>query len=73
MHVLRASKGREFCRCLAENLLTYALGRELVTADSCAVDRIVRKTEQGGFLFQALIREVVFSDLFRTKLAGAGS
>ena len=38
-------KGREqdFARCLAEKMLTYALGRGLERYDRCAVDEIVRR------------------------------
>ena len=36
----------EFVRCLAEKMLTFALGRELAVQDRCAVDKIVEEVEK---------------------------
>ena len=57
----------EFARCLAEKLLTYALGRGLGGADRCAVDEIVRKLERGDGRATALIVAVVESPPFRHR------
>lgn len=51
-------------RCLAEKLLTYALGRGLEPADECAITRIVAETESGGDTFAAMVRGVVHSAPF---------
>ncbi|MBS1721534.1 MAG: DUF1592 domain-containing protein [Armatimonadetes bacterium] len=66
---LLASK-RDFVRCLAEKLLTYATGRSMRPQDSCHIDKIVATTEKQGFKFHALIQAVVHSDPFlkRTTL-----
>ncbi len=58
------ARPREFARCLAEKMLTYALGRGLEEYDRCAVDRIVKDLESNGYRFSALVVGVVTSDPF---------
>jgi hypothetical protein len=50
-----------FVRCLAEHLLTYALGREVDYRDAGAVQEIVRAVEKDGYRFSRLLVEVVKS------------
>lgn len=57
----------EFRRCLAEKLLTYALGRGLEWYDACAVERIAAGTAAGGDRFSALVAEIVTSPAFRQR------
>ena len=45
----------DFVRCLAENLLTYALGRGLEYNDRPAVQEVVRKAAASGYRFQDMI------------------
>jgi hypothetical protein len=58
------SRSREFARCLAEKMLTYALGRGLEDDDQCAVARIVKDLEANQFRFSALVLGIVTSDPF---------
>ncbi len=62
-------KGRsgEFCRCLSEKMLTYALGRGLEYYDKCAVDEIAAKVAKGQYRFSALVLAVVESDPFLNR------
>jgi hypothetical protein len=53
-----------FARCLAEKMLTYALGRGLDRSDRRAVDRIVDRLGQNGYRFSELILAVVESEPF---------
>lgn len=53
-----------FVRCLAEKLLTYAIGRGLTDADNCHLDAIVKATRLGGYKFGALVEAVVLSEPF---------
>ena len=62
--VLR-SRRDAFARCLAEKMLTYALGRGLDRADRRAVDRIVGRLQHDGYRFSALVLAVVESRPFR--------
>jgi hypothetical protein len=61
--ILKTRK-REFTRCLAEKLLTYALGRGLEEADTCVVDGIVDAVAAGQYRFSRLVLEIVKSDPF---------
>lgn len=53
-----------FARCLAEKLLTYALGRELTWNDRSSVDAIVGELGERGFGLRDLVLLVVASDAF---------
>jgi hypothetical protein len=58
-----------FVRCLAEKMLTYALGRGLDRADRRVVDRIVDSLAHHEYRFSALILAVVESDPFLNSRA----
>lgn len=66
--VLLAEKGL-FARCLAEKMLTYALGRGVEYEDKCAVDDLVAALEAGDYRFSALVRAIVNSDPFQYRRA----
>jgi len=57
----------EFRRCLAEKLLTYALGRGLEWYDACAVERIAERSASAGDRFSVLVAEIVKSPAFRKR------
>lgn len=57
----------EFGECLAEKMLTYALGRGLEFYDRCATDKIVRTLKEQKFRFSVLVAEIVKSDPFRMR------
>ncbi|REJ86807.1 MAG: DUF1592 domain-containing protein [Planctomycetota bacterium] len=61
----------EFTRCLAEKLLTYALGRGLEYYDKCTIDDIVAETIDGDYRFSALLTAIVRSEPFRMQRADA--
>ncbi|MEC9081489.1 MAG: DUF1592 domain-containing protein, partial [Verrucomicrobiota bacterium] len=60
---LLAEKDR-FTRAFAGHMLSYALSRGLTPADSFVLDRITKKTIDGGYRLQTLINEVVQSPPF---------
>jgi hypothetical protein len=62
--VLEKRRG-EFVRCLAEKMLTFALGRELRVHDRCAVDKIVEQVEAKEFRFASLVTAIATSDPFQ--------
>jgi hypothetical protein len=64
--LLRAEPDK-FRRCLAEKLLTYALGRGVDSSDRCAVDQIVKTTAEQGDKFAEMVLAVVKSDPFRMR------
>ncbi len=55
----------DFYRCLAEKLLTYALGRGLEYYDVETVDRIVQSLDQANGRFSALLTGVIESAPFQ--------
>jgi hypothetical protein len=62
----RALRAREdqFLHCLAQKLLTYALGREVTLADEPTMRKVVRATQQGNYRLDAMIQAIVQSDSF---------
>jgi hypothetical protein len=70
--ILANQKRDAFVRCLAEKMLTYALGRGIERFDRPAIDRIVKETAAGGDRFSALVKAVIVSvpfDLRRVENA----
>jgi hypothetical protein len=61
---LLKKKEPEFRRCLAEKMLTYALGRGLEYYDRCAVDTITANMEKADNRFSSLVLEIVKSQPF---------
>ena len=65
-----AEKNR-FVRGLAGHLMAFSLGRELGPADQIVLDEIVRNAASKDYRMKALLREVVFSEPFMARVAGA--
>ena len=61
--ILKA-KEKDFARCLAEKMLTYALGRGLEGPDRCVVDQIVDAMGQDGYRSTSLVLGIVKCDPF---------
>ena len=55
-----------FTQCLAEKLLTYALGRGLEDYDQPAIQSIVTQTAASGYRFSALIEAIISSQPFQS-------
>lgn len=66
--ILRA-EANAFAECLAEKLLTYALGRGLERRDKPALRAISRAVAAADYRFSALILEIVKSPLFQMRRA----
>jgi hypothetical protein len=64
MTILKESRKSDFTRCVAEKMLTYALGRGLDSYDRCAVDAIVKQLAEGDYRFSSLVTAIVLSDPF---------
>jgi hypothetical protein len=69
---LLKSKKELFGRCLAEKMLTYALGRGLEYYDRCAVDKILDALGKNDYRFSTLLVEVVKSEPFQMRTATGG-
>ena len=57
----------QFCRCLAEKMLTYALGRGLEDYDDAAVDQIAHACASANYRFSSLMIAVVESAPFQQR------
>ncbi len=68
-------KGKKdlFSRCLAEKMLTYALGRGVEYYDRPAVDTIVRELAHHEYKFSTLVIEIVKSEPFRLRRGKEGA
>jgi hypothetical protein len=67
-----ATHPEKFVQALTENLLTFALGRELDYRDMPTVRGIVRNAEQDDYRFKSLVLGIVSSDAFRKRQAEDG-
>src|SRR5262249_15606746 len=61
------TKEADFRRCLAEKLLTYALGRGLEYFDKCALDDICAETARCDNRFVSMVLAIVKSEPFQAK------
>jgi hypothetical protein len=66
--ILLARQG-DFVNCLAEKLLTYALGRGIEYSDRCTVDDIARAAKVQDYKFSSLVLAIVESDAFQKRRA----
>lgn len=64
--LLKAKKDL-FGRCLAEKMLTYALGRGVEYYDKPALDAIGTRLDRNDYRFSALVTGIVTSDPFRLR------
>ncbi len=62
-------KSEMFRRCLAEKLLTFAIGRGMEYYDKCILDELALKTKAGGDRFSALVLAIVESEPFQQRNA----
>lgn len=69
--ILKAKKV-EFCRCLTEKMLTYALGRGLEYYDKCAVDSIVDAMAKNKYRLSTLFLQIAKSEPFLKRRGSGG-
>jgi len=67
MQILADQKRDAFCRCLTEKMLTYALGRGLVSYDRCAVRAILKRLAADNYRMSALVAGIVTSEPFMLR------
>ena len=63
--ILMKRRRGDFVHCLAEKMLTYALGRGLEYFDKCAVEQITKRLAKGRYRFSTLVLEIVKSTPFQ--------
>lgn len=67
MQILAEEQKDSFCRCLAEKLLTYALGRGLGSYDRCTVKDCLTTMKEHEYRFSSLVTAIVTSDPFTMR------
>jgi Protein of unknown function (DUF1592)/Protein of unknown function (DUF1588)/Protein of unknown function (DUF1587)/Protein of unknown function (DUF1585)/Protein of unknown function (DUF1595)/Ca-dependent carbohydrate-binding module xylan-binding len=68
--ILKA-RDKDFARCLAEKMLTFALGRGVEYYDTCAIDKVVENTARDNYRFHRLVLEIVLCEPFqKRRIAG---
>jgi hypothetical protein len=65
--LLKTGRRQQFCRCISEKMLTYAIGRGLEPYDRCAVDKTIEVLEQNEFRFSSLVSAITHSDPFQFR------
>jgi hypothetical protein len=65
--LLAGRRRDQFVRCLADKILTYALGRGTEYSDKCALDEICARVERGEYRFSELVLGVVQSVPFQMR------
>lgn len=65
--VLSEQRQKDFYRCLAEKMLTYAVGRGMEYYDSPTLDHIVKQLTENEGTLRTLVREVVLSAPFQKR------
>ena len=69
MTILVDEKTNEFCRCLTEKMLSYALGRGLDSYDRCTTKEIVKALQENEYRFHTLVTQIVTSEPFMMREA----
>jgi hypothetical protein len=67
LRALILSRKDDFVRCLAEKMLTYALGRGVEYYDASTVKSIRRTVADGGYRMSTLVLEIVRSYPFQYR------
>jgi hypothetical protein len=64
------AKPDQFVQAFTENLLAYALGRNVEYRDMPAVRKIVSGAKADDYRFESIVRAIISSDAFRKREAG---
>ncbi len=65
--ILAGSRTKDFHRCLAEKLLTYAIGRGVEIHDSTTIELLAERMEKNGGSLRELIHGIVESAPFQKR------
>ena len=57
----------DFCRCLTEKIMTYAVGRGMEPEDKCVLDRITRTAAADHYKLSRIVLETVKSEPFQMR------
>ena len=63
--ILVAKKRLQIYRCIAEKLMTYALGRSVEYTDAVVIDSLIEELDAQGGRAQSLVRGIIRSNAFQ--------
>jgi hypothetical protein len=72
LRAILKTRHEAFTRCLADKLLTYALGRGTERTDRCYVEDIARAVAKSEHKFSSLVLEIVKSEPFQMRRGKRG-
>jgi mono/diheme cytochrome c family protein len=72
LRVILLGRKDVFVRCLADKMLTYALGRGTERSDRCYIEDIAKAMKRDDYRFSALVIEIVKSEPFQMRRARKG-
>jgi len=61
------SRKEEFCECLVNRMMTYALGRGMEQGDRTRIKRMADGLKEKNYKFSALVMQIVTSDSFQKQ------
>jgi hypothetical protein len=64
---LLLARKEQFVRCLADKMMTYALGRGTERSDRCYIEQVARDVTEGKYRFSELVQSIVRSDPFQKR------
>jgi hypothetical protein len=67
--LLKTKYRAQFVRCIAEKMLTYAVGRGVEYYDRCVIDDICNAAAKNDHRFSSLVIEIIKSDAFQRRRA----
>ncbi|MFM9115239.1 MAG: DUF1585 domain-containing protein [Planctomycetota bacterium] len=67
LQAILLEKHEQFTRCVAEKMLTYALGRGLEYYDQPTIDKVAQAVAREDYKFSTLVIEIVGSQPFRFR------
>jgi hypothetical protein len=73
LRAILKTRHEAFTRCLADKLLTYALGRGTERSDRCYVEDIARTVAKNEYRFSSLVLEIVKSEPFQMRRGKRGT
>jgi hypothetical protein len=65
--IIKRDPDQRFAGCLAQEMLTYALGRGLTDADQCALANLKRSFQASGYKLRDLAVQIAMTDAFRMR------
>jgi hypothetical protein len=73
LRAILKGRGDAFGKCVAEKMLTYALGRGMERSDRCFINDIAQELGKNNYRFSSLVLAIVNSEPFQLRRGKRGS